>query len=195
MHLHLVPGLRVSGVVPLLPLHACMAWPGKTLPWLCVCHARILRHKPSWTRFLLPAQSFPLSFHHIHHSQLSYGTLHLPLRYRQFGNLWLEHEATLASLMKDQACPSTERWEHTNRPLTESKKMYKTKNKKAVSPGKYVWCLISSKSLNSKGEIHRNSEVVIIQLHDPVLHLISSNANSNYINIFTVKIEHNQFTE
>lgn len=73
--------------------------------------------------------------------------------------------------------------------------MYKTKNKNAVRPGKYVWCLISSRSLNSKGEIHRNSEVVIIQLHDPVLYVISSNANSNYINTFTVKIEHSQFTE
>jgi hypothetical protein len=73
--------------------------------------------------------------------------------------------------------------------------MYKTKNKNAVNPGKYVWYLISSKSLNSKGEIHRNSEVVIIQLHDPVLHVISSNAYSNCINTFTVKIELNQFIE
>jgi hypothetical protein len=73
--------------------------------------------------------------------------------------------------------------------------MYKTKNKNAVSPGKYIWCLISSRSLNSKAEIHKNSEAVIIQLHDPVLDIISSNANSNYMNIFTVKIEHNQFTE
>jgi hypothetical protein len=73
--------------------------------------------------------------------------------------------------------------------------MYKTKNKNAVSPGKYIWCLISSKSLNSNGEIHRNREVVIIQLHDPVLHVISSNANSNYINTLAVKTEHNQFTE
>jgi len=40
MHLHLVPGLRMSGAVPLLPLHAFMARAGKSLPRLYVCHAR-----------------------------------------------------------------------------------------------------------------------------------------------------------
>ena len=30
-HLHLVPGLRVSGAMPLLPLYASMAWSGETL--------------------------------------------------------------------------------------------------------------------------------------------------------------------
>jgi hypothetical protein len=31
VHLHLVPRLRMSGVVPLLPLHGFMAWTGTTV--------------------------------------------------------------------------------------------------------------------------------------------------------------------
>jgi hypothetical protein len=30
--LHLVPRLSMGGAIPLLPLHASMAWTGKTLP-------------------------------------------------------------------------------------------------------------------------------------------------------------------
>jgi len=30
-HLHLLPGLRMSGAMPLLPLYASMAWKGETL--------------------------------------------------------------------------------------------------------------------------------------------------------------------
>jgi len=30
-HLHLVPGLKMSGAMPLLPLYASMAWTGETL--------------------------------------------------------------------------------------------------------------------------------------------------------------------
>ena len=35
-HIHLVPRLRMSGAVPLLPLYAFMAWTGKTLIYLFV---------------------------------------------------------------------------------------------------------------------------------------------------------------
>ena len=33
-HLHLLPRLRMSGGVPLLPLYPSMAWTGKTLPFI-----------------------------------------------------------------------------------------------------------------------------------------------------------------
>jgi hypothetical protein len=50
-HLHLVPRLRMSGAIPVLPLYAFMVWTGKTLPslyvfllhviWLTVIHIKM----------------------------------------------------------------------------------------------------------------------------------------------------------
>ena len=128
MHLYLVPGLRMSGAVPMLPLYAFMVWTEKNLPWLCVCHERTLGHNLSWTRFLLSAQSLPLI---PPNSAFTITMEHLPLRYWQFGNLWLEHEATLACLMEGQACPGTESWEHVKTTYREKQKCTKQKIKKS----------------------------------------------------------------
>jgi len=36
-HLHLLPRLRMTGAVPLLPLYPSMAWTGKTLSFITLC--------------------------------------------------------------------------------------------------------------------------------------------------------------
>ena len=52
IHLHLLPRLRIRGAIPLLPLHALIAWTEKNLPfhfskWTILSHSLYLSLPPS----------------------------------------------------------------------------------------------------------------------------------------------------